>query len=279
MLRTLGSSLIAKAGVGSRTRELAENSMQNPNLPEKGQVGTISRDLVQDPLERPVPPGSDKIIAHQPLIESAALEPPTSPVEPNVTPPGFGAGIGIDGNRVAPSVPQGAAGQPLFQGGVSPAGTPASRAPQGVGGKVTGTTGGQAELATAYKPVESPNVSVQGGQGQQSNPGSAPLTGSVLGTKAYAGGGGENAPSVPSFERSGIRSIAGALSNATSAIPAISQPLRSFATNPANSDVLGNLLRSAISAPVKVGQSIANQVKSGGAIGQAINKLRSIFKF
>lgn len=120
-LRFLGSSLVAKAASGSKTRDLAEANISQPEIPGKANVGSFIREAVEQPLERPVPQGSSKVVASQPLIEGGAV---TSLPGSDAGAIREGMGIGVPGSRVTPYSPPvapGGAGQALFQGGVSPA--------------------------------------------------------------------------------------------------------------------------------------------------------------
>ena|SRR3990167_1886198 len=123
-LRSLGSSLIARAGVGSRTRQGEETRIQKPEIPGKGAVGTLSRKGIEEPLERQVPPGSEKIVSSRPIVESIPGVPADILPDEGFIPPapgfeGVGTPEGFRGN-----IPSGAQGQALFQGGVS---TPQAR--------------------------------------------------------------------------------------------------------------------------------------------------------
>lgn len=161
-LRFLGSSLVAKAATGSKTRDLAEQNIQTPSIPGKGDVGSFIREAVEQPLERPVPQGSSKVVASQPLIEGGAV---TSLPGSDAEAVREGMGMGLPGSRVAfeaPRVAPGNAGQALFQGGVAPGSPTPSQAPAAPTSRVT------------------PGVSAQGVS--QPSPAQPRSTGQVLGS-------------------------------------------------------------------------------------------------
>lgn len=290
-LRSLGSSLVARGGVGSRTREMTEAQISQPSLPEKGQVGTLSRGLIQDPLERPVPAGSEKMIAQQPLVESGV----TAPTEPN-TPIGAPEGaltpnIGVDAARSAPQVPSGAQNQPLFQGGVSPAraAAPAAQVRQGTPARVTGSTGGVAEVAQAYRPtpVAGPESQSQESrsQGQQSPQFEreslvGATIGNVLGSKAYAADPKAPIPYTPTagqYIQGGAGKVLGAVANVTNnaALRSLSNQMQSAGGQPTKnasgqkintagsvSAALRSLTQNASNAVQKAVQTVSNALRS-----------------
>src|SRR3990167_4150680 len=73
MIRSLGSSLLAKAGTGSLTRKKDETRITKPEIPGKAATGTATCDLTQETDITPVAPGSEKVIRSAPGIESASL--------------------------------------------------------------------------------------------------------------------------------------------------------------------------------------------------------------
>ena len=88
-LRTLGSSLVAKSRPGGAYRQVAENRVANPDLPNKGQIGSLERSLVEDPLTRATPGGSNKVVSSSPALEGQA---------PIADPTVAGTGIGLSPN-------------------------------------------------------------------------------------------------------------------------------------------------------------------------------------
>jgi len=105
MIRSLGSSLLAKAGTGSLSRKKDERRITHPEIPGKAAVGTAARDLTQETQIQPVAPGSEKIIRSAPGIESASLPGMATNKVPLV------AGMGTPGG--APAAPAG--GQPMLR--------------------------------------------------------------------------------------------------------------------------------------------------------------------
>ena len=73
MIRSLGSSLLAKAGTGSLSRKAQETRLTKPEIPGKGAVGTAGRELVEQTDITRTAPGSQKIVRSAPGIESASL--------------------------------------------------------------------------------------------------------------------------------------------------------------------------------------------------------------
>src|SRR3990172_8666881 len=130
MIRSLGSSLLAKAGTGSLSRKKDETRITKPEVPGKGAVGTAARDLTQETNITPVAPGSEKVIRSAPGMESASLPGIAANQVPLV------AGIGLP---TTPGVAPAGANQPMFQGGA-----PASQEGQG---------GRQAQAASAGAPT------------------------------------------------------------------------------------------------------------------------------
>lgn len=117
MIRSLGSSLLAKAGTGSLTRKKEESRILRPEIPGKAAVGTAIRDLTQETNITPVAPGSEKVIRSAPGIESAS----TPGMATNQVP--LVAGMGMPIGATPGGAMMGGNNQALFQGGVS---TPAA---------------------------------------------------------------------------------------------------------------------------------------------------------
>lgn len=133
MLRSLGTSLIAKSSPGGKLRESAERKVNATSIPGKGALGNISRLGLQDPLEAQGSVGSDKIIAQRPLVQGLVNTPTNIGPEQISTPEGSrfaptwqpspispdngGDGVGYQAPRQ--SQPSGNNNQALFQGGVS----------------------------------------------------------------------------------------------------------------------------------------------------------------
>lgn len=99
MLRSLGSSLLAKSTPGSASRDLTEQQIGKPALPGKGEIGTISRDLVSEPNAVPVAPGTEKVLAAGPGVEGSNVVSPTEAVTPpSLLADGGGFGLPNTGN-------------------------------------------------------------------------------------------------------------------------------------------------------------------------------------
>lgn len=181
MIRSLGSSLLAKAGAGSLSRKKEEARITKPEIPGKGAVGTAGRDLTQETNITPVAPGSEKVIRSAPGIESASLPGMAANQVPLV------AGIGL------PNVPStaGAANQPMFQGGGG-APAPASQAGQaGRQAQVRATTGAPIGAVAGARAERAAQAAAEPG-----------LTFDVGGNSipaSYAGGGIGLLPSIANF--------------------------------------------------------------------------------
>lgn len=133
MLRSLGTSLLAKANPGGQLRGLSERKTNTPSIPGKGAIGNLSRLGVEDPLEAQSSPGSDKVVAQRPL-EQGLVGTPTdimpeqiataegnrfAPVwQPSPTSPDVGSASGV-GLESQLNIPSGGSNQALFQGGAS----------------------------------------------------------------------------------------------------------------------------------------------------------------
>lgn len=102
MLRTVGSTLLAKANPGGALRKAEEQNIENPALPGKGAIGTISRAGLEQPIERQVPPGSTKVVSSAPAVESTVAPGGILPTQPIPD-----TGVGMPGAQapVAPSTP------------------------------------------------------------------------------------------------------------------------------------------------------------------------------
>ena len=146
-LRSLGSSLVAKAAPGSALRKTTEQRILTPEIPGKGAPGSLERQFIEEPTLRPISAGSQRITTPTPTIESVQGQ---ASLPPDLIAP-------------APPLPvarPGAEGQPLFQGGV----TPTAAAPVARGGRVaTSVSGGPVPETT---PAQGPAGQVQGASTQ-----------------------------------------------------------------------------------------------------------------
>lgn len=279
MLRSLGSSLIAKASPGAALRKTQEARAEMPPVPQIGQTGATSRMGLEQPLERQVPAGSQKIVSIQPTIEGTQVAPGIIPGEVPAPIPG----IGISPEKVIPSVPGGAENQALFQGGVgSPAGRVTNKPARTV------STAGGAKPAVAYqpKPEPTPAPETQGEQTQYQAP-VAPATPGILGTISnILGGKAIGKESQPIQSKGGSLRTLGQMIAATAVgagkgfglLPygaeiaqrinpnPISNALMSFASKP-------NTTQGSITAGLR---SLGNQAQSG--LRSLQNKIGSFFK-
>ncbi len=123
-LRTLGTSLLAKASPGSKSRDVAETNIDSPAIPGKGVPGTLSRGLIEEPLQRAVPPGSQKVVGASPIVENAASA--ESFADPEAIQRSVLPGVGLPSTPLA--VAPGASAQALLSG------MPSGSAPVGVEG-------------------------------------------------------------------------------------------------------------------------------------------------
>lgn len=208
MIRSLGSSLLAKSRPGSLSREMQQARITKPEIPGKGAVGTAVRGLTQETEIVPPAPGSEKIIKTAPGIESASLPGIAANQVPLV------AGVGLP---TLPSISPGAANQPMFQG----AGAPASA--QGQAGRqatVASTKGAPyGAVATARAAKLAPQGEVLGEQ-TEAQGGRVPFTSSslpnigIFGTRVSAAGGGETKTPSGQWQPTAGQYLAGAVGKA-----------------------------------------------------------------
>lgn len=149
MIRSLGSSLLAKASAGSLSRKKEEARIVKPEIPGKGAVGTAGRDLTEQTQIQPVAPGSEKVIRSAPGIESASL-PGVAGVAPKDVP--LVAGMGL-----SPAAAAASGGASVSQGGgaASQAGQAGRQAATGVS---TGSTTGNISAARAAGATSAPTA-------------------------------------------------------------------------------------------------------------------------
>lgn len=160
MLRSLGSSLVAKASPGSASRAATENRMSKPNVPGKGAPGSTERQFVEGPKLNDLSPGSEKSIRVSPGADytSQPGQPPVAPVDQTLLPGGIGMMPGESGATAPGQLRSGANNQPLFQGGVtpsSPLSAPTSASAAVKGGKTAKAVSGGA-LPGAFLPPPAP---------------------------------------------------------------------------------------------------------------------------
>ena len=157
MLRSLGSSLVAKASPGSASRAATENRMSKPNVPGKGAPGSTERQFVEGPKLNDLSPGSEKSIRVSPGADytSQPGQPPVAPVDQTLLPGGMGMMPPGSPSAAPGQLRSGASNQPLFQGGVSPSSAPTAASGAIKGGRVAKSTSGGA-LPGAFLPPPAP---------------------------------------------------------------------------------------------------------------------------
>lgn len=155
-LRSLGSTLIGRAALGSPLRKTIEEAASTPVIPGKGEPGSLERAFVEQPFERTVPPGSQKVVSVTPGADVTAVS----------SPGGEALLAGAMGQPRAPlpNTAPGANNQALFQGGISPKTsiTPNVAAPTAARGR-TPVYNSVAGVPTSIPEISSP-VSVMGGR-------------------------------------------------------------------------------------------------------------------
>lgn len=278
-LRSLGSSLVAKASPGATYRKQAETNIENPELPGRGKVGSIDRAQLEEPLERSVPGGSQKIVGVQPTVESVAGVP--GDISPAVGLP----------SGVTPNIPGGNQGQALFQGGV---GVPAGRVNPGAAPTVSSSAGGGARPALLSQPGVQSVSKTQIGQAptvvknEPSYDRDSFLSAiTSVGNKAYADAKEQvnkvisYTPTAGQYIAGGAGKALGSLANATgnAQLRSLSNQLQSFGGSRAvgNESLsirknVGNVVNTVQKAAAPVIRSAQNVVK------QAQSVLRSLFR-
>lgn len=187
-LRTIGSTLQAKANPGGALRSKDESLINRPDIPDSGAVGSVNRQLVEEPLQRQVPEGSAKVVSSTPAVEGTTVAAPG--VNTGATPM---APVGLMGE--APSgTPSRGASQPLFAGGVAPeagaSAQPRSMVKPGVAASAaSGGPVANAGIATGYLPPEQSQPTQVQGQASQDNPTVLGALSNLLGLKTFAGNG------------------------------------------------------------------------------------------
>lgn len=280
MIRSIGSSLLAKASTGSLSRRKEEERITKPNIPGKGAVGTAGRDLVEETNITPVAPGSEKVIRSAPGVESASLPGMAANQVPLV------AGIGLNGVPAgAPGERPGAVNQPMFQGGGAPASQPGQAGRQAQATSNAGAPIGSVATARANKAAEAARVAGESAQVQGERvpfgSGSLPDIG-IFGGRVSAEGGGETSTPAGQWQPTTGQYLSGALSKA---IDTIGKKLGNVLPEMKVSENLAKFGGSQTVAAAgkgsitKASQNIGNALRS--VVQQAQNtwnKLRSKFK-
>lgn len=218
MIRSLGSSLLAKAGTGSLTRKKDETRITKPDIPGKGAVGTAGRDLTQETNITPVAPGSEKVIRSAPGIESASLPGMAANQVPLVAGIGLNPGMvpGAGANR--PS----AANQAMFQGGA-----PASQEGQAGRQATTGASTGQVLGSVATSKANRAAEAARAAQGESAQvqaervpfgQGSLPDIGIFGGRVSAEEGGNTSAQPTNTWQPTAGQYVSGAIGKAINTI-------------------------------------------------------------
>jgi hypothetical protein len=199
MIRSLGSSLLAKAATGSLSRKREEEAIIKPNIPGKGAVGTAGRELVEQTNITPVAPGSEKVIRSAPGVESASTPGMAASQVPLVAgmglPPGGAPAPGAMRSNAAP----GQNNQPMFQGGApAPATAPGQAGRQATVASTAGAPMGSSATSRVNRAAEAAKVVQDSAQVQGDRvpfgSGSLPNIGIFGGRISATGGGDTQAP-------------------------------------------------------------------------------------
>ncbi|MCL4482636.1 MAG: hypothetical protein M1445_08495 [Bacteroidetes bacterium] len=291
-LRSLGSSLMAKASPGGALRKRTEERIQGATQAgaQAGQPGSVQRQSVQEPLEKQVPTGTQKVVSVQPTIQptvKGAETAPTAGIVPQMGGAGMagatGRSIASGGGQASPVSPGGGAARVSAQAptavsaGAAPGARPATRNAPTPGG-------GGAVLGLQAPP--SPTYSQSGFLG-----GILP-TALSLGGRSMAGGGNESVP------QNFGQAVAGAVGNAINTVGRalgnplpernVSENLQKFASNVSNTiKGVGSISKPAATVQAvaqKAAPVVQNVVRSvqkavQQATQKATNVLRSLFRW
>lgn len=279
-LRTIGSTLLAKANPGGALRSKEEKLVERPDIPDAGAVGSVNRQMVEEPLQRQVPEGSVKVVSATPTVEGTTVATPgMNPAQPMA---GQGMGTGMFPGESGATPSRGAANQPLFAGGVSPEAGPSASLRSNVQPGRTGSTvsGGAlpgAQVATAYKPAETPSVDVQGERGSDDNFSPLPLSLGLIGSKAFAGGGQPGQSTTRTTGQALAQTVASGLGPVFQATP-VGRALQSYANSP-------QAVKSGSGSVQKAVQQAAAALRSynpvqtfSSNVNKAASVLRSLFR-
>lgn len=275
-LRSLGSSLVAKATPGSASRDLLENQINKPALPGKGEIGTTSRDLVSEPQVTPAAPGSEKIVTSTPGIEGSQTG--SSTVPPNLLAGGGYPTSPVPGNNAF----LGDSGQPS---------QPAQASTPAVGGKTAiarsgGAQAGPVAASGSILPTGA-STSSQADNPLSFAPGNPSLLGTLSGRASADNGGG--APSSPIDVNRGLFNTSSAIDRATGNVISATKTAGQLAAGAAGKVLssvgatnLGNKLQSfggSSTASSQGSGSVSNVLRSlAQTVSNISSKLRSLFK-
>lgn len=275
-LRSLGSSLVAKATPGSASRDLLEAQIAKPAIPGKGEIGTTSRDLVSEPQITAASPGSEKIITGSSGIEgTSVLSPTEGQPQESLLAGGMGLPQGpgqsgtsnpamFDGNasRVAASPSAGVGRTASFRSGSGQEG------PVQAGGSILPEAAStnnvvQAQAAAPKETVGSffPGVASLGnraaaGGGDTTIPKN--FGQAVVATLSPAGSKGEAWATNPAVTNSGQGSLSGALRSISNKVGSVGPGKTSAPLG----EVFSNLLRSVSQGASNVKNSISSKLRS-----------------
>jgi hypothetical protein len=284
-LRSLGATLLAKAGTGSALRNLDEKASQGavPSGNTSAQPTSTSRSNVNQPIEIAVPGGTQKQVAVKPQIQ------PNMSSSPNSVPLSQGAGL-------VPQMGGGAAAAAANQNINAPSVSSPISAPFSMRATSSKSSGaGTARAAAGVQPmldmISPSGVGSKNAPSQTNsyNPVSVPFT---LGNRASAAEGGNN-----EVGRSAIQGAAATIANAIQgggvdqkATNPVSQALINFANTPSKAKSTGimsninkaaNTVQKTVQSAPSTLRSVASQASNTAqnVVKQVTNVLRSLFRW
>ena len=257
-LRSLGSSLVAKAQPGSASRDTIEARITKPSIPGKGAPGSTERNLVEEPLLNTTP-GTEKVVSVAPEAEAASMASPGG-VTPDQTALLAGAvGRTPQTNGSAP----GSDGQALFQGGL----TPTSAAAPTVGGRAAKAVSAPALRSGAANigllPSTAPKTSTQVQAARPTSVSQAKPTSNQLSSNTALGTGGGVAAAGKAL-LSGISKVA---SKVAPVAAKASLPLSVFSTFATPSFQAEQARQANVAQNKSINQQIANTPKGQPVFG------------
>lgn len=298
-LRSLGSSLVAKNSPGSKSREIVENRLNSPTVPDKGDPGSLQRSLTEETKVTPVAPGSEKQIRVSPGVSAVrGMDDPGMGLIGSDSPALAGGAAAPRQNYNPAALRSGAAGQALLQGsGAAPTAPQSSATPTAASSAPRAGRTATAVSSAGSGPAENLLAGIMGTGNVDSGPRQnyqvekpQPNTevGSYkfqpLGGRVQAADGNAN----KTISGNTLQAVAGTLSKAAEKIGGGSIPsigLRSFASNV-------NQVANPLVSPAAALQSVNKAVSQANPIGSAVSgfnnlrsqannvlsKLRSLFK-
>lgn len=289
MLRTVGSTLLAKASPGGALRKTEEQNIESPAIPGKGGIGTISRAGLEQPIERQVPPGSAKVVSSAPSVEGNVAPGGMLPTQPI---PDTGMGLPGSTNPIAPSTPtRGVASAPNV--GLLPQ-TLRSQASGTAAKTVSGGALAGAGVNTKVAQEMGEQARIQGNPSISGPDYVNPFVSGIMGTKVRADEGGQG------YRPTTLQQVAGSVGSAmqkagdaakSGLAGPIGQALRSIVGSTGTAGSLQrfggdpNVSKSGTGSVQKAAQSAASAIKSYNPVQtfkSNVNKttsfLRSLFK-